>query len=90
MIFKTDVVLLKSENRPFTDSEGKKVEWSVAKVLDSYGNVFDANAKAEAFKSIEGMVNVPGIAEFELFKGRNKDGKDSLKLRLRSFTRVTK
>lgn len=85
MIFKTDVVLLKSEDRSFSDASGKHVDFAIATVLDSYGNVFDATIKKETFTELSRKVNAKGVAEFELFKGRNKDGKDVLKLRIRSF-----
>jgi len=85
MIFKASIAVLKAESRPFKNEQGEIVAWATARVLDSQGNTFDATIDQGILSTVIGLVNVDGTGEFDLYSGKNKEGRPALKLRLKSF-----
>jgi len=61
------------------------VAYSVAKILDDESNVFELGIAKDLVAEITGVEKQSGIATFDLFTGKDKNGKTILKAKLIGF-----
>lgn len=86
-ILTQSVTLLRSSHESFTGTDGSKVEYDKAVLLDDDGNKFEMAIDKEAAAAVMALEEkTDGVAEIEAFVARKGNG-SQIKFRLLGFSK---
>jgi len=87
-IVSDNITLLRTSHESFTGSDGSKVEYDKAVLLDDDGNKFEMSIDKEASVDVMALAEkTDGVAELEAFVAR-KGNTSVVKFRLLGFTKA--